>query len=64
MRKRDSRIFLQGDNAPEEGMYECTSCPEPEKKVKVLLKEGDSFPKCAECGAVDLWRKIPSEKQE
>ena len=54
MRKRDSRIFLQGDNAPEEGMYECTSCPEPEKKVKVLLKEGDSFPKCAECGAVDL----------
>jgi len=57
-----SRLFLKGDKAPEDGTYECQSCPDPKKKIKITIKEGDYFPKCSECGAVDLWRKLPSKK--
>lgn len=55
----EEKIYQVGDKVIERGTYECDVCDESlGKKVKVDLKEGEFFPKCSDCGDIDIWRKV------
>jgi len=50
--------YETGEKAPKEGYYECSTCDEEGKKVRVYLKKGDTFPQCSSCKNRDVWRQV------